>query len=342
MRKRTSRITAVIGLVFALATTFTSVAWAGSSQSDQSDTGIELPDVSGARPTPLPEFSGTPVGSGEPAVAADSETYGRRYKADAASGVATGVPANRQNWHGFTKPMAAVGQLFTWHAGDQNPARCTATVVTRGLLITAGHCTFGAVRMVFVPASANASQDANWNNITAPYGVWEAQDYWVPGEYTADQRPDGTGLDWSLVQIQAASDGTQIGDVTGAWPMTTNVPFEDGTRIFSTGYPAEGFWAAAENGAGKNQYACDMSWTGGQFTPAFAGGYTIWEQCPMNQGSSGGPWFVQFSDNKWYIGGVTNWCNGANTCDPVSANLLSQMFDSRFDTFWNSVMPLVH
>jgi hypothetical protein len=93
----------------------------------------------------------------------------------------------------------------------------------------------------------------------------------------------------------------------------------------------------AKGGLGRGQYACDTTWNGA-WQP-YAQGVDLWITCPMNGGASGGPWLVELNTGQWVIGGVNNWCRDENKaddesaaayCTPVSTNLRSLVFDSRF------------
>jgi len=270
--------------------------------------------------------------------------------------------ANRLNWHGFhTKLMPAIGRI--WGAFAGNPKLyplCTGTVVSRGLVVTAGHCVLDTdtvnssgrypylARILFVPGQSwNNPRSTAVDDIKAPWGVWEAIDWWAPSSYQNRQ----SQLDWGVIQIGTrASDGAYIGDVTGAWPIQTGIRFNDGARILSIGYPAMGEWSTPRLYVGRGQYMCDSAWAAGAWLAA-SGGYELWIRCPMNGGASGGPWLVQLSTGSWVIGGVNNQCNDDNEaddwsadeyCTPVSTELRSLVFDNRFLQFWNSVLPLVH
>ena len=66
---------------------------------------------------------------------------------------------------------------------------------------------------------------------------------------------------------------------------------------------------------------------------------------PSDLESLSSRWLVQLSTNELVVGGVTDWCEGpsanndpARYCQPWSYKLKSAVFDSRFLTFWNSVV----
>ena len=201
-------------------------------------------------------------------------------------------------------------------------------------------------RLVFVPGQTwNNPNNSAVDDIKAPWGVWEALDWWAPGSF----QNRTSQLDWGIIQIAQRSDGAYIGDVTGSWPIQANIKFNDKARIMSFGYPGMGSWSTTKLHNGRGQYMCDDTWAAGAWEPV-SGGFELWIRCPMNGGASGGPWLVQLS-NGWFVGGVNNWCNDDNEaddwspeqyCTPYSTELRSLVFDNRFTQFWKSVLPLLH
>ena len=310
---------------------------------------------SGTVPPPtMIDPAGTPSGSrGVPA--GRPQTVGVRIAAQPA--VPPAKRLNVLNWNGFrSRLLPAVGRIWVIRAGEAELIPyCTGTVVTRTLVVTAGHCVVNAdtngvhpyhTRILFVPGQTwNDPQSTTLDDIRAPWGVWEARAWWTPRCF----REDTCELDWGLIEI-APKNGQFIGDVVGSWPIRYNVRFNDGAHVYSVGYPAEGFWQTVRGHEGRGQYACDDTWRGGAWLPVSGGGYDVWIKCPMNGGASGGPWFVQLAAGSWVIAGVNNWCNDDNTsddepgtyCTPVSSDMRSFIFDGRFGVFWNSVLPHLH
>jgi hypothetical protein len=299
-------------------------------------------------PEGMQDSPGKPKGRGTPTVHGRRQTIGSQID----SSVAAEPPErknNKLNWHGFvTRALPAVGRLYAFEtddSGNEVLGRCTGTVVTKGLVVTAGHCVTGNItKMLFVPGQTwNDLQSSDMFDIKAPYGVWTAVQWWTPSSY----KDATSNLDWGVVQIAQGDNGSYVGDVVGSWPMRTGIKFNDGARIYSVGYPAAGHWSTVDGGEGRGQYACDDTWAAGSWL-ASGTGYELWISCPMNGGASGGPWFVQLSDGSWVIGGVNNQCNDDiksddtdTYCTPVSQDIRSLVFDSSFLDFWNQVLPLV-
>jgi hypothetical protein len=244
------------------------------------------------------------------------------------------------DWQGFpSTAMSAVGRLVSVKP-DGRVGRCTATVVSRTLLLTAGHCLNGnPTQVYFLPGASWGASEDEWD-YTRPYGTWRASNWWTTGAWSSRSDP---ALDWGLVEIPPVN-GRAISDSTGSWSIMPNIRFNTGARVYSVGYPASGFWKTAEGHRTRGQYACSSSWDG-QWA-SLSNGWELYLACTMNRGASGGPWFVQLDDGTWYIGGVNNRCqsrwdySATQYCDPHSDYMRSSYLDSRFLEFWNSVQPL--
>jgi hypothetical protein len=261
---------------------------------------------------------------------------------------------NELNWDGWPSPnIPQVGRIWAEEkAGQGFRPYCSGTVVSRTLVLTAGHCITHSAkvngldsyvnRILFVPGQSwNDPNSANTADIKAPYGVWEANNWWALDSYRR-----GPGPDWGLIEIKKR-EGKAIGDVVGSWRIQTGISFSPGARLWITGYPITGYWSEKRGYVGRGQYACDATWDGTYATARLGqGGTELWAKCPMNGGASGGPWLVKLNSGEWVIGGVNNWCHDlvkwddTNTyCTPVSTFLVSLVFDARFIDFWNVVQP---
>lgn len=298
-------------------------------------------------PTPMVDTPGEPNESDEPPTGT-TETIGNRMGTD--RWAPPGAEENVLNWHGFpSTTIPQVGSIWSVPPGATGLRQtCSGTTVARSLVLTAAHCLYDQkageffADVSFVPSQTwNDPQSASPTDVTAPEGVWQARNWWVPEGYR-----DGTvDLDWGLIEIEPQG-GRHIGDVVGAFPIQTGISFVSGTRIWSTGYPASGWWATTDGRLGRGQYACDTTWHGGWLQ--YEGGVELWITCPMNGGASGGPWLVGLNTGEWVIGGVNNQCNDEITaddvgtfCTPTSTHVRSQVLDERFLDFWNGVQPLL-
>jgi hypothetical protein len=252
------------------------------------------------------------------------------------------------NWQGFpTSIMPQVGELISIYSNNKI-GTCTATVVTRGLLITAGHCIFNPElkewpsAVGFIPGM---SFGADASSIKSPWGVWRADKWWTTSGWS--QSLD-FGLDMAIVEVPQGgcvnscpsnANGQWIGDVVGAWSMTANISYGGQAPMWIEGYPSQGYWSTDAGGHGHGQWACDTTYDN-QYT-AIGSGYQIWDRCSMNQGASGGPWFVKLNDGSWTIGAVSSMCQGQNdgtgACHPYGDWLRGLYFNENFLAFWHSV-----
>jgi V8-like Glu-specific endopeptidase len=264
--------------------------------------------------------------------------------------VRVALPVTGRNWDGWPDaPLPQVGRIWRWDDLNQRwAAHCSGTVVSRELVLTAGHCVFDRstgtyYKLLFVPGQTwNDPASDDPADIKSPYGTWPVDSSWVPGNY-ADL---SGGPDWGLLYLGPQS-GQYVGSLVGSYAIKTGLAPDVGQRIWLAGYPGEGFWATQTGTEGRGQYACDSNYTG-RSQNGYLGGVVISVDCPMNGGASGGPWLFKQADGSWVIGGVSNTCEDDNTdddlpgglyCTPTSSRLDSLLLDARFLDFWNSVVP---
>ena len=248
-------------------------------------------------------------------------------------------------WHGFPgQTMPAVGKLV-WEMGGGRWSVCSGTVVSRSVMLTAGHCLTGDGKPEvgwFAPGATASSGADQFQNIYAPYGWWQLRRSrsWVP---TAWGQSRDYGKDWGLAEILPDASGRLIGDVVGAWTITPNIRWGVGANAFLVGYAATGWWSDTTAGLrGRGQYACNALWDGEW--QASGSGYDLSVRCPMNGGASGGPWFVRLDDGTWTIGGVNSRCQTFDAtnrpnCSPYGDKLITSYMNDGMLEFWNSVAP---
>lgn len=250
------------------------------------------------------------------------------------------------DWQGFpAQRMAAVGKLLMFYPNGYT-GFCTGTVVSRTLVLAAGHCLNpiqGAAvdNIVFLPGATWGSSDDQYDFV-APYGKWAASHWWATNAWNDQGDP---ALDWALIEIPPADGGQAISQVTGSWNIQPNIRFGKGAQIYSVGYPTSGYWATSAGGRGRGQYACSTTWDGAwQY---IGSGWELWTRCTMNRGASGGPWFVKLGSGSWVVGGINNRCDShfprtaTEYCDPYSDSMRSSYIDNRFYDFWSSVQSLL-
>jgi hypothetical protein len=252
------------------------------------------------------------------------------------------------NWQGWPNPnMPTVGRIAADIGDNAHVELCTGTVVTRTLVLTAGHCVWSAdagdyfPQLLFTPGQSWNGVPGDGTQVVAPYGVWKAVKghYWTTSGYTQGD----ASLDWGLIEFGPNAAGQYIGDVVGTWPIQTGITWNSGAHVYAVGYPAKGFWSTDGGFNARAQYACDATYDG-EYS-VINSGYELWIRCTMSPGASGGPWFVQIGNPaSWVIGGVTNRCYGPNIgtadyCSPNSDWDRSSYFDGRFLDFWNAIQP---
>jgi hypothetical protein len=252
----------------------------------------------------------------------------------------------RINWQGWPQSVMLSVGLLAMDFPNGKSAGCTATVIGRALLITAAHCIWSAedggyaTAVVFAPGVTwNDFNNPDKSDIRTPLGVWGATHWWVPQGWANDNT--AAGFDYALVEINPASTGYLSDFTGGAWSATWNISYGSSTHIYIAGYPANGYWGTLAGGLGRGQYGCDATIDGSYRNEN--GGYAIWAPCSMNQGSSGGPWFVQLNDGSWTIGAVTSRCydSTGNKCAPWAEAQLGTFLGRGFGEFFNAVWPLV-
>ena len=194
-------------------------------------------------------------------------------------------------------PWRATGKLFMKFGDDTFV--CTASVIDRGLLVTAAHCVhnFGeeadgfADKVTFEPARHEDDR---------PFGTWTAAEWWVPKVYfdgTDVCTPEAPGIvcenDIAVVVLEQRA-GEFIGDLTGTYG------FKDGSygyaeflnekaaQITQLGYPSKNF-------DGDKMIRTDS--LGYQDNP-----FNVIIGSNQTGGSSGGPWIQNFGVDTSHTG----------------------------------------
>jgi hypothetical protein len=263
-----------------------------------------------------------------------------RRRADRLLGSTASARAAAVSWQGFPGTTApAVGALYY-----QGRKICTATVVDPTLVLTAAHCIWSngnyldIRQMRFSPGETYL--DANVpGSVQQPFGVWALSNMWVPESY----RSGDFSADYALLEIPPLTDGRRISNVVGAHTITPNIRWVPSGRSYLVGYPGVGYWSTRQAFHGRGQYACDSTWSGKYQRDG--AGFSIFTDCAMNQGASGGPWFLLVND-QWTIGGVNSRCTSfpgspPGECSPYAREMLTSYLDNGFLVFWNSVQPLL-
>ncbi|MBG0830698.1 trypsin-like serine protease [Planomonospora sp. ID67723] len=199
-----------------------------------------------------------------------------------------------------TAQPRSIGRVF-FTLGGQDYS-CSASVVNsrgRNLLATAAHCVYGNRQWVrnwiFIPGYAYSK-----GQHLKPYGVWTMAKVAIEPEWAKSYDPD---YDYAFVTVGKVS-GRNIANVVGGQGILWNQPAKISMRIF--GYPAEYPWA------GTKVVSCGQ--TTALYTVPSAGiARHRFARCPLNGGSSGGPWIRGYSTatGTGYLVGVQSmkWMN---------------------------------
>jgi len=178
-------------------------------------------------------------------------------------------------WTGGGAVVTTAGRVFFTYQGRQ--ASCSGNAVTSGnksTVITAGHCVKldGAfhTNWAFVPA---------YDNGNAPYGTWTARATFATPQWVASE---DINYDVGAAVVNQL-DGQSLTDVVGGQGVAFNQA--RGQNMYAFG------WPAAAPYDGTRMIYC----SGRVFGALISNG--IGMTCNMTGGSSGGPWFLQFSES---------------------------------------------
>lgn len=178
-------------------------------------------------------------------------------------------------WTGGGAVVTTTGRVFFSYQG--RTASCSGSAVTSSnasTVLTAGHCVKldGAwhTNWAFVPA---------YNNGNAPYGTWSARTTLATPQWTATE-----DINYDIgAAVVNQLDGQNLTDVVGGQGVAFNQ--SRGLAMYAFGYPA----AAPYDGS--QLIYC----SGNTFNAFLSNG--IGMTCDMTGGSSGGPWFTNFSES---------------------------------------------
>jgi len=170
-------------------------------------------------------------------------------------------------------PYSAVGKLFFSIGGDDFV--CSASVIARRLVVTAGHCVHGGPvdgffeDFTFIPA---------FNRGDAPFGTWTATVAFVTARWAASGEVPHP-QDYAFLEIED-QDGLAISQVTGKLAFRADMLADNHLHLL--GYPVN-----LDSGQEMHQIT-----TGDYFD--FGDGTVVYGS-DMGGGSSGGPWVQNFN-----------------------------------------------
>ena len=227
-------------------------------------------------------------------------------------------------------PKSTIGKLF-FTLNNRNFV-CSASVINRSTLITAGHCNSDgeghfATNRLFCP-SFNGGADAT-------RGCWPVVTSAVAGHWHSGGDPD---YDYSC--LVTATTGTvvtdKIGNVTGWLGRAWNFEPSQAERTF--GYPAASPFTGGtlQTTASTDWYTHDFT-SGGQVSKIIGSDLT--------GGSSGGPWILGWTSSSAETADTdgsaatdpgSNWANGVNSHKRCLVNCNTPPTDTN-GVFWQEM-----
>ncbi|MGH3736350.1 MAG: trypsin-like serine peptidase [Micromonosporaceae bacterium] len=198
---------------------------------------------------------------------------------------AMSFPNDGSPWTGGGLIVKTEGRVFFTYQGRN--ASCSGTAVTSGnksTVITAGHCVKldGAwhTNWAFVPAYDNGNR---------PYGTWTARKTFATPQWVASE---DINYDVGAAAVNQLN-GANLTDVVGGQGIAFNQA--RGQAMYAFGYPAGSPYD------GSKLIYC----SGNTFDAFISDG--IGMTCDMTGGSSGGGWFLSFSESSG--AGIVNSVN---------------------------------
>ena len=186
------------------------------------------------------------------------------------------------------------GRIF-FTGSDGNDYSCSGTAVVsdnESTVWTAGHCVHDGAgtdfhtNWVFIPG---------YDDGTAPYGIWTAEWLNTTSEwayYSSFKHDFGAA-------VVGTNDGQTLGDTVGMEGIAFNQKARQSWT--SLGYPAAGRFD------GEDLFACQSNLLGRHNPDRISGKRTLFIDCNMTGGSSGGGWFFTSTDGYRYLNSVNSY-----------------------------------
>lgn len=228
--------------------------------------------------------------------------------------------------YGLTKPLPGVGRLF-FRLPEGDPSFCTGTLVAPSVIVTAAHCVVYETR----DQGGQLRWFDHFNFVPEVYGDkqpcdgYAGKDVFIWPGYVDLPGPGGqpgySALDYAFIVLQPNSAGQDASKCTQYWGVWANAPKGD---VLHVGYPGEGEWRTCK--VVKCKPCTNDSCYPWQCTAPIqryftypSGGRDVGISCRTSGGASGGPWFEQSADGKWYVASVLSH-GPSHFFDPGDAN----------------------
>lgn len=197
------------------------------------------------------------------------------------------------SWNGGGKVQTLTGKVY-FTMGSSNYI-CSGTVATDhrsgySLVLTAGHCAYDETAREFATNWMFMPDFDGENTYSCPqtqYGCWTAQALVVHQGYATAGgfNTQATLHDFAFAVVPAGGRTTSQLDALGSYPVVIPGFTAPGQRAYAFGYPA------AQKYKGYDLVYC----AGSIFEDPYNDSLTWGLPCDMTGGSSGGPWFSNFS-----------------------------------------------